>query len=273
VEKARMDLIDSIVTIAREAGERILEIYAREDFGTTAKADDSPLTLADRAANELIVTRLAELEPALPIVTEESESAPYAERAGWNRFWLVDPLDGTKEFIKRNGEFTVNIALIEAGLPVLGVVHTPVLGITYYAAAGKGAFKREGHADPQPIAVSDYRSAGLKVVASRSHAGELMPRFLEALGDPQCISKGSSLKLCLVADGSANLYPRFGPTMEWDIAAAHAVVNEAGGSLVAIDGGPVTYGKEDMHNPFFVVAGRPPYPWRPVLAELQAETV
>ena len=194
-------------------------------------------------------------------------------RQAWRRFWLVDPLDGTREFIKRNGEFTVNIALIEDGAPVLGVVHAPALELTYWAARGRGAFKQAGLSEPVAIRACDYRSTGLRIVASRSHAGEVLPRFLAALGDPPCVSQGSSLKLCLVADGTANLYPRFGPTMEWDVAAAHCIVNEAGGSVTAVDGAPLRYGKADLHNPWFVVAGNPAYPWQAAYAALELEPV
>jgi 3'(2'), 5'-bisphosphate nucleotidase len=264
-------LLDEVVGIARRAGASIMEIYAREDFGTTLKSDESPLTLADQAAHNTIVAGLEALEPRYPILSEEAEAASPVERALWGRFWLVDPLDGTKEFIKRNGEFTVNIALIDGGRPVLGVVYAPVLDLLYQASEGNGAFKSVGGETPQPIAVSDYRSAGLRVVASRSHAGELMPRFLALAGDPECISKGSSLKLCLVADGSANLYPRFGPTMEWDVAAAHAVVLEAGGQVVDPDGSPLRYNKDDLHNPWFIVEGSPPFPWQAALAGAQSE--
>jgi 3'(2'), 5'-bisphosphate nucleotidase len=267
---SRMELLDDVVTIARRAGAAIMEIYAREDFGTTLKDDDSPLTLADRAAHESIVAGLRALHPSLPILSEEDVAASPAERAGWTRFWLVDPLDGTKEFIKRNGEFTVNIALIDGDRPVLGVVYAPALDLTYFAAEGKGAFKRTGEGAAEPITVSDYRTAGLRVVASRSHAGELMPRFLELAGNPECVSKGSSLKICLVADGTATLYPRFGPTMEWDVAAAHAVVAIAGGTVVDPDGNPLRYNKEDLHNPWFIVAGNPPYPWQAALAGAQS---
>jgi len=263
-----MPVLPQVVEIARAAGVAILQIYALDDHGTTKKSDDSPLTLADRAAHDCIVERLSTLDPSIPILSEESEAVPYAEREGWTRFWLVDPLDGTKEFIKRNGEFTVNIALIEDSRPVLGVVHAPVLGTTYWAAVGEGAHKSEAGGPAHRIAVSDYRAVGLRVVASRSHAGELMPRFLAALGDPECVSRGSSLKLCLVADGTANLYPRFGPTMEWDIAAAYAVVAAAGGSITDTDGNPLEFNKPDLHNPEFVVCGAPAYPWRQVLASL-----
>ncbi len=260
-----MTLVSQIVSLAREAGDAILDIYARDDHGTTQKADDSPLTHADRASHDAIVAGLIALDPAIPILSEESEDVPYADRSGWNPFWLVDPLDGTKEFIKRNGEFTVNIALIRGRRPVLGVVHAPALGVTYWAAAGEGAFKRTGNEHEQPISVADYRESGLRVVASRSHAGELMPRFLAALGDPPCVNSGSSLKFCLVADGTATLYPRFGPTMEWDVAAAAAVVAEAGGTITDLDGRELEYDKPDLHNPQFVVAGRPAYPWAAAL--------
>jgi len=161
-------------------------------------------------------------------------------------------------------------ALIDGGRPVLGVVHAPVLGSTYWASAGDGAFKQDGDGAPARISVSDYRTSGLRVVASRSHAGEIMPRFLAAMGDPECVSKGSSLKLCLVADGTANLYPRFGPTMEWDIAAAVSVVLEAGGSITDVDGAPIHFDKPDLHNPHFVVAGNPVYPWQEVLAAVSS---
>ena len=261
-----MELLEEVAAIARRAGASILDIYARDDFGTTVKDDASPLTLADQASHDTIVAGLAELEPKLPILSEEAEAASPRERAGWSRFWLIDPLDGTKEFIKRNGEFTVNIALIDGGRPVLGVVYAPVLDLMYQAAEGHGAFKSSAGSAPARIGVSDYRDAGLRVVASRSHAGELMPRFLELAGNPECVSQGSSLKLCLVADGSANLYPRFGPTMEWDVAAAHAVVNEAGGRVVDPEGAPLRYNKDDLHNPWFIVEGNPPFPWAEALA-------
>jgi 3'(2'), 5'-bisphosphate nucleotidase len=264
-----MNLVSNVVEIARKAGEAIMHIYARDDHGTTLKADDSPLTLADHASNDCIIRGLRELDTSIPILSEESESVPYAERKQWDRFWLVDPLDGTKEFIKRNGEFTVNIALVEGGHPVLGVVHAPALDITYWGAKDLGAHKSVGGAPAQRIAVSDYRVSGLRVVASRSHAGSLMPKFLAALGDPECVSKGSSLKLCLVADGTANLYPRFGPTMEWDIAATISIILEAGGSITDIEGRKLAFNKADLHNPHFVVCGSPAYPWREVLDSLE----
>jgi 3'(2'), 5'-bisphosphate nucleotidase len=263
-----MSLVSQVVSLARQAGDAILEIYERDDHGTTLKEDASPLTLADHASHHVIVDGLRAIDPSIPVLSEESEAASYDERRGWDPFWLVDPLDGTKEFIKRNGEFTVNIALIRGRRPVLGVVHAPALGVTYWAAAGEGAFKQDAAGAPQPIRVADYRESGLRVVASRSHAGELMPRFLAAIGDPPCVNSGSSLKFCLVADGTATLYPRFGPTMEWDVAAAAAVVEEAGGTITDLDGRALAYNKPDLHNPQFVVCGRPAYPWAAALEQL-----
>jgi 3'(2'), 5'-bisphosphate nucleotidase len=258
-----------VVDVARAAGHRIMAVYGLDDHGTTLKADASPLTLADRASHDCIVQRLSHLAPDIPILSEESDAIAYDVRRTWDRSWIVDPLDGTKEFIKRNGEFTVNIALIVEGRPVLGVVHAPALRTTYWAARGEGAHRSADGGAVEAIHVSDYRTGGLKVVASRSHAGELMPRFLAALGDPPCVSQGSSLKLCLVADGTANLYPRFGPTMEWDVAAAVSVVLEAGGSITDTEGRELAFNKPDLHNPQFVVCGDPPFPWRPVLESLR----
>jgi 3'(2'), 5'-bisphosphate nucleotidase len=266
-----MPLLDDIVRVAREAGDAILAVYRSDDFGTTLKDDRSPLTLADRRAHDTIVAALGSLTPDIPVLSEESDTIDFAIRTAWTRFWLVDPLDGTKEFLKHNDEFTVNIALIDAGRSVLGVVHAPALGVTYAAASGAGAWRTDASGTTR-LTASDYRRDGLRVVASRSHAGDAMPRFLELLGEPPCVSKGSSLKFCLVAEGSANLYPRLGPTMEWDIGAAVCVVAEAGGSLTDLTGAPLAFNKPDLHNPEFVVCGNPAYPWLPVLERVRAES-
>jgi 3'(2'), 5'-bisphosphate nucleotidase len=187
------------------------------------------------------------------VLSEESTQISYIERQSWQRFWLVDPLDGTKEFIKRNGEFTVNIALIENGQPVLGVVYAPVLDVCYYAARGLGAFVKRGEVS-QLICVQPHTAGQpVKVVASRSHSDERTTELLKQLGDHECISMGSSLKLCLIAEGVAHFYPRLGPTMEWDTAAAHAVVNEAGGIVCDLNGDELSYNKPDLHNPYFLV--------------------
>jgi len=249
-------LLNQIVQLARAAGAAILKIYRSENFGETSKADNSPLTLADLAAHDIIVAGLRKLDPEHPILSEEDANIPYAERSKWTKFWLVDPLDGTKEFLKRNGEFTVNIALVENGVPVLGVVYAPVLDVCYYAARGTGAFVQRGDSASVPVkTLAHTADAPIKIVASRSHSDARTTALLDKLGDHQCISMGSSLKLCLVAEGAAHFYPRLGPTMEWDTAAAHAVVNAAGGMVCNAAEQALRYNKEDLHNPeFFVLA-------------------
>ena len=252
-------LLDNVIDIAKKAGDAIMAVYNSDDFNVELKNDDSPLTKADIAANDVIVAALTKLTPEIPILSEESAKAPYETRQHWKKFWLVDPLDGTKEFIKRNGEFTVNIALIENGKPILGVVYAPVLKHTYSGAESLGAFKQEDNHPQQAIKVADHRNQKLKVVASRSHAGPDLQAFLDKLEDYDVISMGSSLKLCLVAEGKAHLYPRLGPTMEWDTGAAHAVVNAAGGQVNNLDNEPLQYNKAELLNPFFMVVGNPAF--------------
>ena len=249
-------LLPQIVQLAHLAGAEIMRIYQSENFGETSKADNSPLTLADLAAHNCIVAGLNKLHPASPVLSEEDANIPYAKRKQWTCFWLVDPLDGTKEFVKRNGEFTVNIALIENGVPILGVVYAPVLNVCYSAARGTGAFIQRDTGKAVAInAIPHTPGKIIKVVASRSHSDERTQNLLEKLGKYECISMGSSLKLCLVAEAAAHFYPRLGPTMEWDTAAAHAVVNEAGGKVCDAFGQSLQYNKEDLHNPeFFVMA-------------------
>lgn len=255
------DLLQPVIAIAREAGTQILNVYNRH-FDVTVKDDRSPLTEADVAAHETIVAGLKRLTPELPVLSEESASIPFTERSRWQRYWLVDPLDGTREFIKRNGEFTVNIALIDAHRPVLGVIYVPVSDATYYAAAGKGAFRQE--AGGKPFAIRSNRWPGGKVIVagSRSHRGDSLDTLLERLGDYEIISMGSSLKSCLVAEGKAHIYPRFGPTSEWDTAAAQCIVEEAGGRLVDLAMQPLRYNaKESLLNPSFFVYGDPKQDW------------
>lgn len=240
--------------LARAAGTAIMDIYHGEDFGETSKADNSPLTLADLAAHKVIVDGLSRIAPQYPILSEEAADISYAVRSQWSSFWLVDPLDGTKEFLKRNGEFTVNIALVEHGVPVLGVVYAPVLDVCYFAARGTGAFVQRGDSTVQAIRAEAHTAdSAIKVVASRSHSDARTAALLQKLGNHECISMGSSLKLCLIAEAAAHFYPRLGPTMEWDTAAAHAVVIEAGGMVCNIDKQALRYNKEDMHNPEFLV--------------------
>lgn len=256
------EILSKIVSLAIDAGTAIMEVYKSDDFGETLKSDNSPLTKADIAANNVIVAGLKSLTPDLPILSEECKQTEYEERRGWDRYWLVDPLDGTKEFIKRNGQFTVNIALIENGSPILGVVHAPVFGSTYFASKDHGAFKQMGNEAPAKIRVSDYREGKLKVVASISHITPELEKFLSEIGPHERTAMGSSLKLCLVAEGVAHIYPRLGPTMEWDTAAAHCVVEGAGGTVTDTGGNPLKYNKENLLNPYFIVCGAPPFPWR-----------
>ena len=225
--------IQDIVKIAKDAGKAIMKIYNQE-FDVEYKTDSSPLTIADKKANEIIVTALNQLsvnsflEKNIPIISEEGRSVPYDERKNWEYFWLIDPLDGTKEFVKKNGEFTINIALINKETPVLGVVYSPVLNVCYWAKRDEGAFK---NGEKLPLKTKEKRDV-YKIVASRSHISNETKDFIEAIDTDKekvIISIGSSLKICLVAEGEANIYPRLGPTMEWDTAAAHAIVNESDG--------------------------------------------
>jgi 3'(2'), 5'-bisphosphate nucleotidase len=255
------DYLNEVRSIALDAGRRILDVYERE-FTVQEKADRSPLTEADRVAHELILARLTALTPDVPVLSEESAAAGYEQRRHWPRFWMVDPLDGTKEFINRNGEFTVNIALIEGDRPVLGVVYVPVLGQIYSACRGLGAFRQKAECKPETIRARQFSSGKPVVVASRSHAGPETEAMLHAIGEHDVVSMGSSLKFCLVATGSADVYPRLGPTMEWDTAAAQCVVEEAGGSVTDLDGAPLVYNKPDLHNPWFIVSGAGDTNWR-----------
>jgi 3'(2'), 5'-bisphosphate nucleotidase len=249
-------LVDAVSGIARAAGREILEVYAADEIATTRKADASPLTEADLRAHRLIVAELQRLDPELPVLSEESAETPHAERAGWQRYWLVDPLDGTKEFLSRNGQFTVNIALIEAHVPVLGVVHVPVSDTTYRGLPGAGAWRQDGAGVAEPIRVAERSGAPLRVVGSRSHRGDSLDAFLARVAPFELHPMGSSLKFCLVAEGVADVYPRLGPTSEWDTAAAHAIVTAAGGEVRRLDGGPLEYNRRpELLNPFFVAYG------------------
>jgi 3'(2'), 5'-bisphosphate nucleotidase len=246
-------LLNQIIKIAADAGKAIMEIYEQAPQVAMIKSDESPLTQADLASDLSIKAGLEALALGFPILSEESIQLPYQAREHWAKFWLIDPLDGTKEFIKRNGEFTVNIALIENGKPILGVVYAPAPQQLYYAAQGMGAWFRTNNSDAKQIHVQALKDSLHKVVLSRSHADEPTLLLLKKIGPHQAMRMGSSLKMCLVASGEANFYPRLGPTMEWDTAAAHAVVNEAGGIICDIKGEALTYNKADLHNPEFLV--------------------
>jgi 3'(2'), 5'-bisphosphate nucleotidase len=266
------ELLEPVVDLARQAGAAILEVY-QTDFSVTDKADATPLTKADLAAHNIISSGLRALTPDLPLISEEGGLAPFAERRGWSRYWLVDPLDGTREFVKRNGEFTVNIALIEDHRPVLGVVHVPVLGITYAAAAGRGALCSQDGGQFRPIAVAAKCAVPPRVVGSRSHRGDSLDAFLAAVGEFEMLPMGSSLKFCRVAEGAADVYPRLGPTSEWDTAAAQAVVEQAGGAVLCLDGKPLLYNtKDEMLNPHFIVVGPRDRDWLALLTVAQQRT-
>ena len=251
-------MLDAVRAITAEAGRLILTHYGKP-IPVEVKADDSPLTQADRAAHYLLVDRLRALAPDVPVLSEESPAHEIEGREAWTRFWCVDPLDGTKEFIKGTGEFTVNVALIENGEAVLGVVHVPVKGLTYFATREGGAFKQVGDAEPEKIAIRAADPKALTVVASRDHAGPAVGAFVENLkasgAAVDLTSMGSSLKFCLVAEGAADLYPRTVPTMEWDTAAAQAVVEAAGGRLTTLDGKRLRYNKAVLRNPSVMTAG------------------
>ncbi len=245
------NLLEIAKIAAQKASVEILRIYESGDFSIEAKSDQSPLTLADKASHLAIVKELEQTE--IPILSEEGNSIPYEDRNKWDYFWMIDPLDGTKEFIKKNGEFTVNIALIHKNRAILGVVFTPVLNDLFWAIKGGGAFKNGKRICSNHFNHSDK---GLKVVASRSHLNEETQAYLDELNEPQTLSKGSSLKLLMIAEGVADLYPRYAPTMEWDTAAAQIIVEEAGGSVtVKGTSEPVTYNKRDLLNPHFLVSG------------------
>jgi 3'(2'), 5'-bisphosphate nucleotidase len=260
-------LIQPTIDIAARAAEAIMKIYVT-DYAVEIKPDDSPLTAADRASHECIMGALKALTPDIPILSEESATAPWTTRSAWKEYWLIDPLDGTKEFIKKNGEFTVNIALIQDHKAVLGVVYVPVSGQCYYGYADGGAFEMDAKRQIRPISVTTPAQSPVRVVGSRSHRGPSLDAYLERLGPHEMVPMGSSLKLCLVGSGAADIYPRLGPTSEWDTAAAQAVVEAAGGRVVTTDNQPLLYNtKEDILNPEFLVFGDPSRDWTRYLAD------
>ena len=254
-------VLDQLVDISRRAGLAILEWYDG-DMGITRKADDSPLTRADLASHELINAELTRLWPEIPVLSEESAGIPWETRREWQQYWLVDPLDGTKEFINRNGEFTVNIALIRDHVPVMGVVHVPVTDVSYFGASATGAWRQQGSAAKVAIGARQPAAIPAVIVGSRSHANPGLAGQLEELGPFELTSMGSSLKFCRVAEGLADFYPRLGPTCEWDTGAAQAVVEAAGGQVVKIDGSPLEYNHKEVYlNPHFFVFGDPEKKW------------
>lgn len=246
--------LKDIIDIAKEAGDAIMKIYDK-DFRIDYKDDKSPLTEADIKSNEIICNALAKLFPEIPLLSEENQEIPYENRKSWDYFWLIDPIDGTKEFIKKNGEFTVNIALIHKDSPVLGVVYAPALNDIYFSKQGEGAYKNDQRL---PLRTNEHPERELRIVASKSHLSEETQSFIDDLGSRtehiEQVSKGSSLKLCMVAEGEADIYPRLAPTMEWDTAAAHAVVLEAGKKVLQYDNyQSLVYNKTCLLNPWFIV--------------------
>ncbi len=253
-----MQYTHTLAHIARQAGEAILNIYHHSDFSQTVewKADSSPLTMADKAAHEVIANALKISYPDIPILSEEGKQISYDIRKNWQRFWLIDPLDGTKEFIKKNGEFTVNIALIENGKPTVGVVFVPVKNWLFFAEEGKGAFKinEKGETKTLQGCKESLEKRPIHIVSSRSHLSEETANFMAQFPHAECVSMGSSLKFMLIAEGEADIYPRFAPTMEWDTAAAHIIVTASGAKITNYPAGePLVYNKENLLNPHFLV--------------------
>jgi 3'(2'), 5'-bisphosphate nucleotidase len=247
------ELLSPIIVVVRDAGRAILDIYHSE-FSVSYKDDSSPLTEADRLSHDILLRALRDISPGIPVCSEEGSARPYRERKGWSEFYLVDPLDGTKEFIKRNGEFTVNVGLIRQGVPILGVIYAPVTDTLYFSSEGEGSWKQIGREAPEKISVMNApRTEGIIVVSSRSHGSEDLEAFLAKLKVREKISAGSSLKFCLVAEGKADIYPRFGPTWEWDTAAGHAILLEAGGRVTTPDGlAELSYNKETLKHEGFI---------------------
>ncbi len=263
-----MNLYD-LFSVALEAGKETLEVY-NQDFDVEFKEDDSPLTQADQRAHDSIVKGLHNMDPNIPILSEEGKEIPYSERQGWNHFWLVDPLDGTKEFIKKNGEFTVNIALIEGHYPSIGIIYAPALDVFYFGRVGEGAYKLEHDSEVEvkneeellhkSMRLPEIERGVTRVVASRSHMSEETEEFINELeakhGEIETISSGSSLKFCLIAEGKADYYPRYAPTMEWDTGAGQAIVEAAGGKVIRYDDQErFYYNREDLLNGWFLVKG------------------
>ena len=252
--------LDAVCDVAREAGRATLRFHGGP-LTVERKGDDSPVTAADRAAHALIVEALRRLTPEVPVLSEEADEREWAARREWSTYWLVDPLDGTKEFIKGSGDFTVNIALISGMEPVLGVVHVPVTGVTYWGVKGRGAFRVDAGQAPVALRTRAADPERLVIVASRDHAGPRVEALLARLPTASTASLGSSLKFCLLAEGRADFYPRFSPTSEWDTAAAQCVLEAAGGRVTDTAGRRLGYNKEQILNPSFLAFGDPGPDW------------
>ena len=246
------NLILEVIRISRQAGDAIMEVY-QTDFDIQIKDDLSPVTEADKRANLIIENGLMALDNSIPILSEEGREITYEERREWETLWLVDPLDGTKDFIKKNGEFTVNIALIENHAPIFGVVYAPAKNLLFWGSLENGAWKQEAHNPAQAMTVEAQFDETVQIATSRSHPSEKMNAFLAQFKKYELHPIGSSLKICLVSDGSVHLYPRLGPTKEWDTAAAHAVLRASGGEMINLETCvPLRYNKQDLLNPKFI---------------------
>jgi 3'(2'), 5'-bisphosphate nucleotidase len=260
--------LDSVIDIAHDAGELILQVY-RGEFNVEIKGDGTPLTIADQRSHNLICNRLLELTPEIPVLSEESDFITYEDRSQWRTYWLVDPLDGTKEFVKKSGEFTVNIALMHENQPVLGVVHTPVKEWTHWGVHARGAWKQVANGKKEPVVTKNYSGGEAIIVASKSHGQDKLEQFLSNLekteGSYNVTNMGSALKICLVAEGIGDIYPRLGLTSEWDTASADIIIREAGGKIIQPNGKPVVYNKPNILNPFFLAVGAGDYDWLPLL--------
>jgi 3'(2'), 5'-bisphosphate nucleotidase len=263
--KVLTELVSPMCELATQAGEQIMHFY-RNGATVTFKPDASPLTAADEASHAFLMKSLQALLPNASVVSEESDGATDSAIDHTKLLWLVDPLDGTKEFVKKTNEFTVNIALMKDGLPVLGVVHAPALNLTYYGGREIGAWCQTGDEPPTPITTRRAGSSQLGIVASKDHAGPMVSAMLGRLTNPKLQSMGSSLKFCLVAEGKADLYLRDVPTMEWDTAAAQCVVEAAGGDIYCLDGEPLNYGKPGLRNPAIITVGDKGFDWRPLIS-------
>lgn len=249
-------MLSSLIDISREAGKAILNIY-NSDFAVEEKSDHSPLTMADKKSHDILCGHLKKVYP-FPVLSEEGKHIPYEERKSWEHFWLVDPLDGTKEFIKRNGEFTVNIALVHRAIPVLGIIYVPVSDVLYYAVHGEGSYRID-HGSTERLPITAHKDR-ITIAGSRSHGTREYEEYTRGIrnkyGNIAFISAGSSLKFCLVAEGTADIYPRLGPTMEWDTAAGQAIVEEGGGRVVLLENGrQLEYNKVSLVNPYFIACG------------------
>lgn len=257
------ELVLDVNNIAQGAG-NVIKKYFNSNFEVNYKQDKSPVTTADLAAHNYIAESLQKLTPELPLLSEESRQLEFAQRGDWNTYWLVDPLDGTREFIKNKPDFTVNIALIHMNVPVLGVIYLPIGDQLYFATEGSGSFKQHDNQAPAAISVSQL-SDSLRICGSSAHPGKSMQKFLHDIGEHELISRGSSIKSCLVAEGRADIYPRFGPTWEWDTAAAQCIVEQAGGKLVDFDLNTLQYNKDSLLNPSFIAVGISNINWQKYL--------